>query len=81
TQKQQTTSTTTTATASAYEDPNELLTLQRQQKFDQNQSVYVQHRYEPKTFCPIVLPSCPINTGYNRMIHYPSAPAHCHFDS
>ncbi|CAF3487676.1 unnamed protein product [Rotaria socialis] len=81
TQKQQTTSTTTATTASAYEDPNELLTLQRQQKFDQNQSVYIQHRYEPKTFCPIVLPSCPINTGYNRMIRFPAAPAHCHFDS
>ncbi|CAF2639520.1 unnamed protein product [Rotaria sp. Silwood2] len=80
TQKQQTTSTTTTATGT-YEDPNELLTLQRQQKFEHNQSLYIQHSHEPKTFCPIVLPSCSINAGYNRMIHFSSAPIHCHFNS
>ncbi|CAF1537080.1 unnamed protein product [Rotaria sp. Silwood1] len=79
TQKKQTTSTTTTT--GTYEDPNELLTLQQQQKFDHNQSLYMQHRYEPKTFCPIVLPSCSINTGYNPMIHFSSAPIHCHFNS
>ena len=80
TQKRQTTSTTTTATGT-YEDPNELLILQ-QQKLDLNHSLYLQHRQEPKTFCPIVLPSCSTNnTGYNRMIHFPSAPIHCHFSN
>jgi hypothetical protein len=80
TQKRQTTS-TTTATTGTYEDPNELLTLQRQQKFDLNHSFYLQHRQEPKTFCPIILPSCSKNTGYNQMIHYPVAPIHCHFNT
>jgi hypothetical protein len=80
TQKRQTTS-TTTATTAAYEDPNELMTLQRQQKLEHNHSLYLQHRYDPKTFCPIVLPSCSTNTGYNRMIHYPPAPIHCHFST
>ncbi|CAF3826501.1 unnamed protein product [Rotaria sordida] len=82
-QKQQTTTSTTTTTVATgtYEDPNELLTLQRQQKFENSQSLYIQHRHEPQTFCPIVLPSCSINTGYNRMIHLSSAPIHCHFNS
>jgi hypothetical protein len=75
TQKRQTTSTGT------YEDPNELLTLQRQQKFDLNHSFYLQHRHEPKTFCPIVLPSCSTNTDYNQMVHYPLSPIRCHFNT
>ncbi len=77
-QKRQTTS-TTTATTGTYEDPNELLTLQRQQKFHPNHSLYLQHRHEPKTFCPIVLPSSSTNTGYNPMIHFPVGSMHCHF--
>ena len=80
TQKRQATSSTTTATGT-YEDPNELVTLPRQQKFDPQQSFYLQQRHEPKTFCPIVLPSCPTNTGYNQMIHFPAAPMHCHFNA
>jgi len=80
TQKRQTTSTTTTATGT-YEDPNELLTLQRQQKFEPSNSLYLQNGHQPKTFCPIVLPSCPTNIGYNQMIHYPVAPIHCQFYS
>jgi hypothetical protein len=80
TQKRQTTSSTTTATGT-YEDPNELLTLQRQHKFDHNQSLYLQHPHEPKTFCPIMVPSCSTNTGYNQMIHFPPAPIHCHFNT
>jgi len=78
-QKRQTTS-TTTATTGTYEDPNELLILQQQQqKSDLHHSLYLQNRHEPKTFCPIVLPSCSTNTGYNQMMHFPSAPIHCHF--
>ncbi len=80
TQKRQTTS-TTTATTGTYEDPNELSILQQQQKFDPNHSLYLQHRHEPKTFCPIILPSCSTNNGYNQMIHYPIPPIHCHFST
>jgi hypothetical protein len=78
-QKRQTTS-TTTATTGIYEDPNEVLTLQRQQKLHSNPSLYLQHRHPPKTFCPIILPSCSVNTGYNPMIHYPIPPMHCQFN-
>ena len=78
-QKRQTTS--TTITTGTYDDPNELLTLQKQQKFDYNQSYSLQHRHEPKKFCPIVLPSCSANTAYNRMIHYPPSSNHCHLNS
>ncbi|CAF1671779.1 unnamed protein product [Adineta ricciae] len=68
TQKRQTTSTTTTATGT-YEDPNELLIMQQQQHHIHNHPLYLQHRSEPKTFCPIVLPTCSTNAGYNPMIH------------
>lgn len=64
--KRQTTS-TTTATTGIYEDPNEVLTLQRQPK----SSFYFQHGPVPKTFCPIILPP-----GYN-----PIAPIHCHLNT
>jgi hypothetical protein len=79
TQKRQTISTTTAT--DTYEDPNELSTLQRQQKFDPNHSRYSQHRHERKTFCPIVLPSCPTNTSYTQMIHYSVLPIHHHFST
>ncbi|CAF1014361.1 unnamed protein product [Adineta steineri] len=72
TQKRQTTSTTTTATGT-YEDPNEFLTLQHQQQKLEH-SLYLQNQHETKTFCPIILPSCSTNTGYNQMIH-------CHFNT
>lgn len=64
--KRQTTS-TTTATTGIYEDPNEVLTLQR----PANSSFYFQHGPLPKTFCPIILPA-----GYN-----PIAPVHCHLNT
>ena len=69
--KRQTTS-TTTATTGIYEDPNEVLTLQRQP----NSSFYFPHGPIPKTFCPIILPSCAATTGYN-----PIGPMHCHMNT
>ena len=68
----------TTAATGVYEDPNELMTLQRQGKLDQNHSLYIERPHEPVTFCPIVLSSCSTTAGYNRMLHYSSMPFHCH---
>lgn len=68
----------TTAATGVYEDPNELMTLQRQAKVDQNHSLYIERPQEPMTFCPIVLSSCSTTAGYNRMFHYSSIPFHCH---